>query len=319
MMKHINRLFVWVIVGALASQAIAVEPESDLEKQSQSDLQSKTQTEIQSENVQPETKHPQMLLINEDEHPTVTVSWVADGQRESYSATLPYTAPTGGDPIGKNVKSYVTLGGTRIETGAGHPKGAIIRLGITKVDGNRSFFAGIDPGTEIEFSVTGVRMNQPVKYHEGTGMMHLKYALGDLKACALPGTARNQYLLSDPQDTLGGRVKAGVNATPGALDGQRGHGSIEIEVDEDDPTLVTMRVRVPYGLLRHLQDPWKSALPGTFFEPTHMHAEAELIPVDAKPLDRDPIFPETNPKAQSEDDDSKKDGSKKDGKDKSES
>ena len=55
-----------------------------------------------------------------------------------------------------------------------------------------------------------------------------------------------------------------------------------------------MRIVVPFGQLRHLQDPWKSDLPGTFFEPIHMHAEAEFIPVDVKPLDRDPIEPEVN-------------------------
>jgi len=247
-----------------------------------------------------EITHPTMLLVNEDQHPSVEVSWVVDGQRQPFTATLPFSAPIGGEPIGHNVKCYVALGGTRIETGAGHPKGALIRLGITKVDPTRAFFAGIDPHTDLEMTITGVRFNQPVKYHEGTGLMHLKYGLGDLKACSLPGTARNQYLLSDPSDTLGGRVKAGINATPGALDGKDEgeirHGEITIEIDKDDPSIVSMHVRVPYGLLRHLQDPWKSDLPGTFFEPIHMHTEAELIPLDVEPLHRDPITPETNPK-----------------------
>jgi len=277
MMKNIITLLVWGLIGTIATQTVAVEPESDLAQDTKS-----------------LAKRPSLLLVEQDQHPSAEVSWVVGGERQSYSATLPYTAPTGGDPLGHNVKAYVTLGGTRIETGAGHPKGAVIRLGITKIEGARAFFSKIDPGTDIEFTITDVRMNQPVKYHEGTGMMHLKYSLGDLKACALPGTARNQYLLSDPQDTLGGRVIAGLNATPGALDGHEGNGSIMLEVDKDDPTLVTMRVRVPYGLLRHLQDPWKSTLPGTFFEPIHLHAEAELIPVDVERLVREPIVPESN-------------------------
>lgn len=211
-----------------------------------------------------------------------------------FSEIMEFTAPVGGVDVGKNVKGYITMGGSRIETGAGHPDGAVIRLGITKIENARAFFANIDPHTSIEFAVIGVQLNQPVKYHEGTGMMHLKYSLGDLEACSLPGTARNQYLLSDPEDTLGGRVIPGENATPGALDGSDGHGAFIIEIDKDDPSIISMRVRVPYAQLRHLQDPWKSELPGTFFEPVHLHAEAEFIPVDVEPINRDPIQPEIN-------------------------
>jgi hypothetical protein len=277
-------IFVWVTMGLIGVGLIATGP-----------------TDKESNEPPAAKSFPSLLLVDETQHPSVEVSWVVDGKRESFTTTLSYTAPSGGEPIGdedNNVKCYIALGGTRIDTGAGHPKGAIIRLGITKIESSRGFFKGIDPGTDLEMSITGVRFNQPVKYHRGTGLMHLKYALGDLKACSLPGTARNQYLLSDPDDSLGGRVNPGINATPGALDGKDDgdtrHGEITVEIDEQDPTLVTMRIRVPYGLLRHLQDPWKSKLPGTFFEPIHMHAEAELIPIDAEPLDRDPILPESN-------------------------
>ena len=82
-----------------------------------------------------------------------------------------------------------------------------------------------------------------------------------MQACSLPPTATSQFLLADPQDTLGGMVNAGVNATPGGLSGQEGLGRVEAFVDDDG--LVTLRVEVPYGLLRHLQDPWASDLPGT--------------------------------------------------------
>ncbi len=276
-MKYAKPLFVWAILGVVGTSLGAAEPESDLP-------------------IVPDSQpnYPSLLLVDQEVEPTVHVSWVIDGQRQGFEGVLPYTAPSGGDPIGKNVMCYVTLGGTRIETGAGHPKGAVIRLGVTKIENARAFFSGIEPGTDIEFAITGVEFNQPVKYNRGTGLMHLKYAIGDLKACALPATARNQYLLSDSEDTLGGRVIAGENATPGALDGDEDHGDITIEINEDNPKLVDMRIRVPYGYLRHLQDPWKSTLPGTFFEPVHLHAEAELIPIDAEPLDRDPIYPEVN-------------------------
>ena len=83
-------------------------------------------------------------------------------------------------------------------------------------------------------------------------------------------------------------------ATPGALDGTEDHGSVEVIVQPDDPTLVDIRIRVPYGLLRHLQDPWVSELPGTFFEPIHLHAEAEMIPIDVDPIVREQIPLEVN-------------------------
>ncbi len=252
---------------------------------------SQSNTQVQSNE---KSKKPALLLVDHTVHPDVEIGWIAGGEPIEFQAALPYTAPVGGDPLGKNIKCYVTLGGTRVETGAGHPKGAVIRLGITKIDNKRAFFTGIDPFTEIEFRLKGVRFNQPVKYHKATGLMHLKYAIGDLQACSLPGTARNQYLLSDPDDTLGGRVIAGENATPGALDGQSKNGDMDIIIDPDDPTRVDMIVRVPFGMLRHLQDPWESQLPGTFFEPIHLHAEAELIPIDVPHLDREPILPEIN-------------------------
>lgn len=238
---------------------------------------------------------PSLLLVEDRQHPRVTISWVSGGEAQRYTMTMPYTAPVGGEQLGEsNALAYATLGGTRIETGAGHPKGAVVRVGLTKSDNAKAFFRGIDPFTDVSIEISGVRFNQPVKYHEGTAMMHLKYALSDLKACELPGTARNQYLLSDPDDTLGGRVQRGVNATPGALDGGEGRGEVVVIVQPDDPTLVDFRIRVPYGLLRHLQDPWVSELPGTFFEPIHLHAEAEMIPVGADPIVREPIPLEIN-------------------------
>ena len=238
---------------------------------------------------------PTLLLVEDQQHPRVTIVWVSKGEAQRYTMTMPYTAPVGGERLGdSNALAYATLGGTRIETGAGHPKGAVVRVGLTKDVNAKAFFKGIDPYTDVVIEIEGVRFNQPVKYHEGTALMHLKYAISDLKACALPGTARNQYLLSDPNDTLGGRVQAGINATPGALDGTDDNGGVEVIVQPDDPTLVDFRIRVPYGLFRHLQDPWVSELPGTFFEPIHLHAEAEMIPIDADPIVREQIPLEVN-------------------------
>ncbi len=241
-----------------------------------------------------EPEYPRILLAETDAVPSVRIGWIADGQHQWHQGDRPYAPPIGGEQIAPNLNCYVALGGTRIETGAGHPDGLVVRLGLTKIDNTKELFKDIDPGTSVTMIVQGIRLNKPIKAHEGTGLVHLKYALGDLEACSLPGTARNQYLMVDPDDTLGGRVSKGVNATPGGLDGGQGHGDVQVEIDDDHQT-VKMTVRVPYAMFRHLQDPWESDLPGTFFEPIHLHAEVELIPIDAVEFDRGPTAPINDP------------------------
>lgn len=259
------------------------------------------QSEKQDEQI--DQRSPAILLADDSVHPTMTVRWTTNhGQRE-VTGPMTYGPPLGGEILqgdtkgeAGNVRAYLALGGSRVDTGAGHPNGIVIRTGLTKVDSAKPFFEDIKAGGMIEIEIEGVKLNQPIKYHEGTGIMHLKYAIGDLLACSLPGTARNQYLLSDPKDTLGGRVVAGVNATPGALSGDsEWGGSFDVTVDEDDPTRMGFVVRVPFGLLRHLQDPWESTLPNTFFEPIHLHAEAELLQIWATPFDREWIVESNEP------------------------
>jgi len=274
-----THLLVWILIvflGPFVASGASAEPENALQP---------TATEPDAP--------PRILLADTRAVPMVTLRWSAGGEEQRASGPRPYGPPTGGEPIAQNLRCYAALGGTRIETGAGHPRGVLIRVGLTKIDNTKPLLDDIDPGSDLHLTVTGVRMNQPVKPHENTGLVHLKYSLGDLEACSLPGTARNQFLMVDPEDTLGGRVTQGVNATPGGLDGGEGHGELETTVQEDG--LVTMRVRIPYAMLRHLQDPWQSDLPGTFFEPIHFHAEAELIPVDAEQLDREPMPPMNDP------------------------
>ncbi|MCA9303132.1 MAG: hypothetical protein KC996_03320 [Phycisphaerales bacterium] len=268
------RIFVWILTVSLgALGAVGAEPEPAEPAQAPSP--------------------PRILLADTEAVPTVTIGWVERGEPREVSGERAYGPPIGGEQIAGNLRCYVALGGTRIETGAGHPQGIVIRVGLTKIDNTKPLFAGIDPGTDITIELSGVRMNQAVKPHENTGLVHLKYSLGDLEACSLPGTARNQFLMVDPRDTLGGRVTQGVNATPGGLDGNEGHGELVTTVRDDNT--ISMRVRIPYAMLRHLQDPWDSDLPGTFFEPIHFHAESELIPVDAEPFDREPMPPLYDP------------------------
>ena len=250
--------------------------------------------------------HHRILLADDTVEPTMTVRWMTTEGPRVISAPMTYGPPKGGvillsadgqdNDAQSNIRAYLALGGSRVDTGAGHPKGIVVRAGLTKVDSAKPFFAKVVPGSNIEIEIQGVVLSEPIQYHHGTGIMHLKYAIGDLLACSLPGTARNQYLLSDPKDTLGGRVVAGVNATPGALEGlTESGGAFDVTVDTEDPTKIGYIVQIPYGFFRHLQDPWDSALPGTFFEPIHVHAEAELIPLWATPLDREWIIESNDP------------------------
>jgi hypothetical protein len=224
-----------------------------------------------------------MLLGDDSARPEIVVRWLSDGRWAEHRAELAFGAPDQGSAIdGTNLEAFVALGGTRLELGAGHPRGAILRVGLTKMARSRALFRRVDPGSDVEITVRGAGFNQPVRVDPSTALVHLNYALDDVEACSLPAEASNQYLLRDPDDTLGGAVRAGYNATPGGLDGARGHGTAWASVDADGT--VTLGVRVPYAMLRHLQDPWASGLPGTFFEPVRLHAEVEVLPVWAEPL-----------------------------------
>lgn len=235
---------------------------------------------------EPATEHRRMLLVDDQAIPDAWVVWTASGETIEREGARPFAAPDDVEPFdGCNVSSSVSLGGTRLETGAGHPNGAILRVELRKTDLRRAFFRGVDPGTVVRFGLRGVRFNQPVRVEPDTTLVHLRYSEKDVEACSLPPEASSQFLLADPRDTLGGMVRAGENATPGGLSGRPGLGRCEAVV-EDDGT-VSFWVEIPFGLLRHLQDPWASDLPGTFFEPIRLHAEVEVLPAWAEPIERD--------------------------------
>lgn len=213
------------------------------------------------------------------------VRWRANAEGVAVEGPRPFGSP---DEVvlfeGTNIAGSVSLGGTRLRSGLGDPNGAILRVEIRKFVEARALFPGVEPGSTFTLEVTGVRFNQPVQVVENTALMHLRYSSADVQACALPPTATSQFLLVDPNDTLGGSVATGINATPGGLSGADGAGSVNAFVDDDG--LVTLSVELPYGMLRHLQDPWASQLPGTFFEPIRLHAEVEVIPAWAEPMVR---------------------------------
>lgn len=221
---------------------------------------------------------PPLLLANTDVLPTVEVEWpTRDGKTRHHEGPRPYASPGAQQQLGDNVSSYVALGGTRLERGAMHPKGALVRVGLYKLDPGQRFFdelATEDP--VIVVRLRGVTMNQGVTPRPRTTLMHVRYTADDLVACGLGGAAATLILTADPADTVRGKVTAD-NGVLGALDGSApDKGSVAL-TRHDDGT-VDMEARIPYGLLRHIKDPWKRTAPGTFLEPTHFHLEFEVVP-----------------------------------------
>lgn len=244
----------------------------------------------------PEIPHGPILLADDSVIPSVTVRWRADGRVVEHRVEVPFGPPDRGQPLpGTGLGVSVSLGGVRLESGAGHPKGAILRVGLLKENPRKALFRGVDPGSSVVIEARGVRFNQPVRVEGRTVLVRLLYALADIKACSLPDDARTQYLTADPDESLGGWLRPGVNATLGALtsrdreqavsggftsrdrEGAVPAGGSSSATVEPDGT-VTFRVVAPYAMLRHLQDPWSSTLPGTFFEPVRIHAEVEVLP-----------------------------------------
>lgn len=227
---------------------------------------------------------PGLLLVDEAVEPRVTVRWTARGQTVERSEARAFGAPDDATALdGTNLRAGVSLGGTRLEVGAGHPSGALLRVEVRKIETGRALLSGVDPGSSVRLEVQGVRFNQAVAVRPGSAIVHLRYSLGDIEACSLPPDAASQFLLSDPEDTLGGVAKDGLNARADALTNGPGRGRAEAVVEADGTVRLT--VDIPYGLLRHLRDPWKSELPGTFFEPVRLHAEVEVLPVGVEALD----------------------------------
>ena len=89
-----------------------------------------------------------LLLADDTRVPQVRVAWTrADGSRAEYETELVYGSPEDRESLGENLQAFVGLGGSRLEKGAGHPEGAIVRVGLFKSDRERLFFAenGVQP------------------------------------------------------------------------------------------------------------------------------------------------------------------------------
>lgn len=240
---------------------------------------------------------PTLLLVEADERPIATIAWTtAAGERVELGADRPYAADADRTPLGRNISCFVSVGGTRLTKGAGHPRGAVVRVGFYKIDNAKPFFDDIAPGSRVEVTLGPVRFNQPVEASPASIVQHLKFGADDLKSCGIPGEAKDQFNTAGPDETLNDRIREDKDARLGVLSG------LALDKPGDDPGLrgdatlgvergtdVTMRVTFDYALLRHLQDPWKSSLPGTFLEPYHFHVEFEAVPEGAEPLDLDAL------------------------------
>jgi hypothetical protein len=248
---------------------------------------------------------PSLLLVDDSAHPTAEIRWTdASGTTTRYAADFAYTGDQGRAPMGGNIEAFVAVGGTRLTKGAGHPGGAIVRVGFYKADKARPWFTGITSDTEITVRLTGVRFNQPVDADPRSVVQHLKYDLGDMESCGIPGDARDQFNTADPADTLNSRTRPGVDARLGSLAvdpeepapgrGDRSSdtgspaplGTASITLRGDDTA--DLQIAFRYPALRNLRDPWKSDLPGTFLEPVHFHVEFEALPRGTAPLPKVP-------------------------------
>jgi hypothetical protein len=248
---------------------------------------------IQSEKATPPTDEatdqaappPSLLAVDTAHTPRVTIAWTrADERREEIIAQLDFGVDADRISLGHNITAYAAIGGTRIGKGAGHPKGSVIRTGLYKRFGPRAFFEDLKPGSDIEVRLEGVHFNQPVHAIQDSAVMHLKFNPDDLVSCGLPPGARECFNLVSTTDTLNGRTIPGEDTRMGALDGS-GDGDGSVRVLETPANEVGFAATIPYALLRHLQDPWESDLPGTFLEPIHFHIEIEVLPKGVEPLD----------------------------------
>ncbi|MDX9911385.1 MAG: hypothetical protein RBS39_06110 [Phycisphaerales bacterium] len=235
--------------------------------------------------------HAPVLLADDSVTPHVRLRWQTASGWTELEADRVYSSPDEHKAMAENVSSFVALGGTRLDRGAGDPRGAIVRVGFYKVDAGAPFFAGMKNGGDLEIELSNVRFNQPVTPREESVLQHLKYTGAEAEACGLSSENVDFFNTSDPKDDLRGKIPHELarfgwietdDAGPAlASDAKAPRGHVSIATERDGT--LTLRVRIPYALLRHARDPWKSTVPGTFFEPYHFHVEFEVLPEGAAP------------------------------------
>jgi len=225
--------------------------------------------------VQPESH--KLLLIDESSTPRAVISWpTTDGSTSRHEADVIYMTPEERIDIGPNLECFVSVGGTRLDYAAGHPEGAIVRVGFYKVDNDKPFFENIADKANITVEVSNIALNQDAVPNPSSVLQHLKYTPEDIANCSLSPNQTQQYNTASPTDTLGGIITA-KNGRLGAMGGTRKtDGDVTFTIEDDGS--ITMKAIFPYALLRHVRDPWLRTTPGTFFEPFHFHIEYEILP-----------------------------------------
>ncbi len=228
-----------------------------------------------------------ILQVADSKHPHVVLRWTqADGTEIVLEADLPYTSQDERTPLGENLEVFVALGGSRLTKGVGSAGGAIVRVGFYKVDRDEPMFEDIANGSAFVIELTGVAFNQAVTPDNETIVQRLEYKPSDIIACGLTINQAEMFNVVSDDDNMGGTILAEQvrHSCMGGGDEDRdedgdtaeGEGGVLVEADGS----LSLRVVVPYRLLRHKGDPWAMEVPGTFFEPFHFDFEYEVLPRD---------------------------------------
>ena len=218
-----------------------------------------------------------LLLADDTRVPHVRVAWTrADGSRAEYRADLTYGSPEDRESVGENLQAFVGLGGSRLEKGAGHPEGAIVRVGFFKSDREGLFFTDIAHGSEISIELRNVAFNQPAVPDPRTLVHRLEYKVEDVEACGLTVDQTEMFNVASADDDMGGSILP-AQARFSSLDASEpGEADVDLLLETDGS--ITLLARVPYRLLRHKGDPWGLEVPGTFFEPFRFDLEFQVLP-----------------------------------------
>ncbi|MCC6661626.1 MAG: hypothetical protein IT437_12155 [Phycisphaerales bacterium] len=229
---------------------------------------------------------PSILLADTAHKPVVAVRWPTGGGPRGDAAACGYTSPKIVTPLGDNVCAFVALGGLRIERGAAHPRGAVIRIGLAKSDPGRPFFDALSDGASITVTATGITMNQAVTPWPATLLMQMDYSGDQLVACGMGGAVGTLLYTRSLTDDVGGAVTS-ENGRLGCLDGS-GPDRASCRLATAPDGSVTLEATFPYAMLRHLRDPWLRTRPGTFVEPVQVVFEFEVLPTAVAESIKDP-------------------------------
>lgn len=237
---------------------------------------------------------PVMLLVESQPQPEIELRWQTPSGWMSEVAQLPYTSPHVRTTLDSGVEAFVALGGTRLDKGAGDPKGVIVRIGFYRSPEAEVFLPGIQAGGWVEVELAGVRFNQQVSSSTRSIVQHIKFSDEALEACGAPAEMRDVYATANPNDDLGGDLLFEPGARMGFFAGEltpRLWGSWEPRIAPaetlggfasvvlKDNITGTLRVAFPYSALRHVVAQGEPPIPGQFSEPDHFHFEFEAVPL----------------------------------------